>query len=84
MTPPTPELDAAGESFLALLAARRAPKTVEAYRRDLLDFTVFLGRPPTDASGDASDDAAGPGSAGAAGGGTASPSAETGVVMRRP
>ncbi len=52
MTPPTPELDAAGESFLALLAARRAPKTVEAYRRDLLDFTAFLGRPPTDASGE--------------------------------
>jgi hypothetical protein len=30
------------------------------------------------------DDAAGPGSPGAAGKGTASPSAETGVVMRRP
>ena len=35
MTAPTPAPDAAGESFLALLAARRAPRTVDAYRRDL-------------------------------------------------
>jgi integrase/recombinase XerD len=52
MTPPTPELDAAGEGFLALLAARRAPRTVEAYRRDLVDFAGFLGRPPTSATSD--------------------------------
>jgi len=37
-----PELD----GFLALLAARRAPKTVEAYRRDLTALAAWLGRPP--------------------------------------
>ena len=54
MTAPTPapETDGAVESFLALLAARRAPRTVDAYRRDLVDFTGFLGRPPTSASAD--------------------------------
>ncbi|MGZ8693828.1 MAG: tyrosine recombinase [Gaiellaceae bacterium] len=38
------------ESFLALLAARRAPRTVEAYRRDLAALTEWLGRPPVDAT----------------------------------
>jgi integrase/recombinase XerD len=38
------------ESFLALLAARRAPRTVEAYRRDLAALTEWLGRPPADAT----------------------------------
>jgi integrase/recombinase XerD len=33
------------EGFLALLAARRAPKTVEAYRRDLTQLRGFLGKP---------------------------------------
>jgi integrase/recombinase XerD len=33
------------ESFLALLATRRAPRTVDAYRRDLLDLSAWLGRP---------------------------------------
>ena len=33
------------ESFLSLLAARRAPRTVEAYRRDLAALRVWLGRP---------------------------------------
>src|SRR4029079_12706427 len=33
------------EGFLALLAARRAPKTVEAYRRDLAQLGAFLGKP---------------------------------------
>ena len=32
--------------FLALLAARRAPRTVEAYRRDLAHLTAFLGASP--------------------------------------
>ena len=32
------------ESFLALLAARRAPRTVEAYRRDLVALRTWLGR----------------------------------------
>jgi integrase/recombinase XerD len=36
--------------FLALLGARRAPRTVDAYRRDLADLARWLGRPPTDAS----------------------------------
>ena len=34
-----PELD----GFLAVLAARRAPRTVEAYRRDLAHFAAWLG-----------------------------------------
>ena len=34
------------EGFLALLAARRAPRTVEAYRRDLEHLAGWLGRPP--------------------------------------
>ncbi|MGB2953707.1 MAG: tyrosine recombinase [Gaiellaceae bacterium] len=34
------------ESFLALLAARRAPRTVDAYRRDLVALAAWLGRPP--------------------------------------
>jgi integrase/recombinase XerD len=33
------------EGFLALLAANRAPRTVEAYRRDLTDISTRLGRP---------------------------------------
>jgi integrase/recombinase XerD len=36
-----PELDA----FLALSAARLAPRTVEAYRRDLTGLAAWLGRP---------------------------------------
>ena len=44
-----PELDPATESFLALLAARRSPRTVDAYRRDLADLEGFLGRPPSGA-----------------------------------
>jgi integrase/recombinase XerD len=38
----TPDVD----SFLALSAARLAPRTVEAYRRDLSDFTRWLGGAP--------------------------------------
>ena len=48
--------DPALEGFLALLAARRAPRTVDAYRRDLADFARFLGRTPATAT---SDDVAG-------------------------
>jgi integrase/recombinase XerD len=33
------------EGFLALLVTRRAPRTVEAYRRDLSAFGQWLGRP---------------------------------------
>jgi len=35
------------ETFLALLAAQRAPRTVEAYRRDLFAFARWLGRSPS-------------------------------------
>src|SRR5256885_13100232 len=33
------------EGFLALLAATRAPRTVDAYRRDLLDLAAHVERP---------------------------------------
>jgi site-specific recombinase XerD len=48
MTAPTPapEPDPQVGSFLALLAARRSPRTVDAYRRDLADLARVLGRPP--------------------------------------
>jgi integrase/recombinase XerD len=46
MTTPTPDPDA--ERFLLLLAARRAPRTVEAYRRDLGSLAAWLGRPLAD------------------------------------
>jgi integrase/recombinase XerD len=38
------------EGFLALLAARRAPRTVEAYRRDLDALAAYLGKPPSKAT----------------------------------
>jgi len=37
--------DAELEGFLALLAARRAPRTVDAYRRDLSALATWLGQP---------------------------------------
>jgi site-specific recombinase XerD len=40
----TPTLDPEVEGFLALLAARCAPRTVEAYRRDLVKLCAFLGK----------------------------------------
>jgi integrase/recombinase XerD len=40
------------EAFLALLAARRAEQTVEAYRRDLVDAEAVLGQPLSQASVD--------------------------------
>jgi integrase/recombinase XerD len=43
---PDRELDA----FLALLAARRSPRTVDAYRRDLTALGAFLGGPVSRAS----------------------------------
>ena len=42
--------DPAVEGFLALLSARRAPRTVDAYRRDLAQLADWLGRPPGDAT----------------------------------
>lgn len=38
------------EAFLALLAARRAPRTVEAYRRDLTTLGAYLAKPLSKAS----------------------------------
>ena len=37
--------DPAVESFLAVLRSTRAPRTVEAYRRDLHGLATWLGRP---------------------------------------
>ena len=38
------------EGFLALAAARLAPRTVDAYRRDLAQLADFLGAPPAQAT----------------------------------
>ena len=43
MTSPTPAAELDG--FLSLLATRRAPRTVEAYRRDLLQLAEWLDGP---------------------------------------
>ena len=40
-----PAADPEVEGFLALLAARRSPRTVDAYRRDLSALADWLGRP---------------------------------------
>ncbi len=48
MTTPTRDRDV--EGFLALLAARRSPRTVEAYRRDLTALAAHLGKPVGDAT----------------------------------
>jgi integrase/recombinase XerD len=40
------------EGFLALLATRRAPRTVEAYRRDLVHVAERLGKPVASATTD--------------------------------
>jgi integrase/recombinase XerD len=47
-TAPTPDPEL--EAFLALLAARRAPRTVDAYTRDLRRLSAFLGKPLARAS----------------------------------
>jgi integrase/recombinase XerD len=46
---PGPTPDPAVDSFLALTAARLAPRTVEAYRRDLAHFSAWLGSAPASA-----------------------------------
>src|SRR3989440_11962273 len=48
----TAPVDPEVEGFLALLAARRAPRTVEAYRRDLTAVGAWLGKPVGRASSD--------------------------------
>jgi integrase/recombinase XerD len=50
MTAHTPAPDPAVAGFLALLAARRAPRTVDAYRRDLAALAGHLGKSPADAT----------------------------------
>jgi integrase/recombinase XerD len=45
-------MDPAVESFLAVSAARLAPRTVEAYRRDLTDLSARLGTAPATATHD--------------------------------
>ena len=52
MSTTAPIHDPEVEGFLALLAARRAPKTVEAYRRDLAQFAAFIGGSPATAETD--------------------------------
>jgi integrase/recombinase XerD len=52
MTDRTHVPDPQVEGFLALLAARRSPRTVEAYRRDLADFARFRGDTPATANGE--------------------------------
>jgi integrase/recombinase XerD len=52
---PTPDRAAPGpdplvESFLALLAAHRSPRTVDAYRRDLADLAYHVGGTPAAAT----------------------------------
>ena len=42
---PDPEPDPQVNGFLALLASRRAPRTVEAYARDLAQLANWLGQP---------------------------------------
>src|SRR5579862_5569072 len=48
----TKRADPAVEGFLALSAARLAPRTVDAYRRDLAHLAAWLGRSPARASAD--------------------------------
>jgi integrase/recombinase XerD len=50
MTDPIPDPEV--EGFLALLAARRSPRTVDAYRRDLATVAAWLGRPVGQATTD--------------------------------
>jgi integrase/recombinase XerD len=45
-------MDPAVESFLALSSARLAPRTVDAYRRDLANLSAWLGGSPADATTD--------------------------------
>jgi site-specific recombinase XerD len=45
-------MDSAVDSFLALATTRLAPRTVDAYRRDLADFSAWLNASPGGASPD--------------------------------
>jgi integrase/recombinase XerD len=50
MTAPTPVPDPELDAFLAVSAARLAPRTVEAYRRDLTGLDAWLGKPAATAT----------------------------------
>jgi integrase/recombinase XerD len=45
-------MDTDVQGFLALLAAQRSPRTVEAYQRDLAQLAAYLGKPVSDATVD--------------------------------
>ena len=45
-------MDTSVESFLALSTARLAPRTVDAYRRDLADFCMWLDGSPNEVTSD--------------------------------
>ncbi len=49
-SPASPSLAAEVDAFLAVAAARLAPRTVEAYRRDLVAVSKSLGRSPASAT----------------------------------
>ena len=49
-TEPTNATDPAVDRFLTLLATQRAPRTVDAYSRDLADLVSFLAAPAAEAS----------------------------------
>ena len=44
------ERDPDVDGFLALLAAQRSPRTVDAYRRDLAALRAYIGKPPGQAT----------------------------------
>jgi len=50
MSTEDPQIDLQIERFLAVLATQRAPRTVDAYTRDLADLTAFLQCAPAVAS----------------------------------
>jgi len=52
LVPPRASADPELDGFLALLVARRAPRTVDAYRRDLTALSTWLGRPLATATTD--------------------------------
>jgi integrase/recombinase XerD len=52
MTEPIRAPDPVTDGFLALLAARRSPRTLDAYRRDLADLAAFLNSSPAAATTD--------------------------------
>jgi integrase/recombinase XerD len=52
VSPRAASTDSELDGFLALLTARRSPRTVDAYRRDLAGLSTWLGRPLATATTD--------------------------------